>query len=236
MLAIIWHDFLYQPLFNLLIWMYNNWTDQNLGWSIVYLTIILRVVLLPFTIVTERDKAKNAALADELIRIDKEFKNDSVLKKEEMRRIMKKRKIRPWAKAVVLGIQALVLVLLYQVFLQGITGEKMVKILYPVVDFPGQINVNFYNFDLGADKDFLAAGIVALYLFFEIYLNYKKRGVGVKKADLVYFILFPIAVFVVLYILPMVKALFIFTSLIYSAVVGGFLRVIFKPKPKKVSK
>jgi membrane protein insertase Oxa1/YidC/SpoIIIJ len=236
MFAIIWHDFLYQPLFNLLIWMYNNLADQNLGWSIVYLTIILRFVLLPFTIVTERDKAKNMALADELIRIEKEFKHDSVLKKDEMRRVMKKRKIRPWAKAVVLGIQALVLVLLYQVFLQGITGEKMVKILYPAVDFPGKINIIFYGFDLSASYNFVAAGIVAVYLFLEIYINYKKRGVGVKKADLVYFMLFPIFVFIILLLLPMVKALFIFTSLIFSAIVGGFLGVLFKPKPKKVSK
>jgi hypothetical protein len=36
----------------------------------------------------------------------------------------------PWAKSIVLGVQGLVFVLLYQVFLRGITGEKIIKILY----------------------------------------------------------------------------------------------------------
>ena len=34
-----------------------------------------------------------------------------------------------------LGVQVLVLILLYQVFLRGITGDKMMKILYSWVDF-----------------------------------------------------------------------------------------------------
>lgn len=230
MFAIIWNDFLYQPLFNLLIWLYNNWTDQSLGWAIVYLTIILRVVLLPFTIVTERDKAKNAELGEELERLEKDYKNDQILKNEEIRRVLKKRKVRPWAKAVVLGIQALVLVLLYQVFLRGITGEKVLKALYSSVDFPGVINTIFYGFDLGTRHDILWAGIVGFWLLVEIYFDYRKRKIGLKKADLVYFLLFPAFVFMLLWWLPMVKSLFILTSLVFSAIVGGLIRMAFRPK------
>jgi len=228
MIELIWHDYLYQPLFNFLIWLYNNWTDQNLGWAIVYLTVILRIVLLPFTLITERNKVKNMELVGDIASLEKQFRDDPILKKEEIRKVLKKRQVQPWAKAVVLGIQGLVLVLLYQVFLRGITGEKILNILYPSVDFPGAINTIFYGFELEARHDIILPGIVAVWLLLEIYLNYRKRRGTLTKADLAYFLLFPTAIFAVLWWLPLVKALFILTSLVFSVIIATFSKVIFK--------
>lgn len=233
MLSSLWHDFLYQPLFNGLIWIYNNWTDQNMGWAIIYLTLILRVLLLPFTLVTERDNVRNRELIADVKRLDKEYGNDEILKKEEIRRILKKRKISPWAKIVSLGFQALVLVLLYQVFVRGITGDKILKILYPFIEFPGMINTMFYGFDLTERHDIILPGIVALWLAVEIYVDYRQEKLTLQKSDLAYFIFFPIGVFFALWWLPDVKALFVLTSMAFSAIIGQFSKVMFRsPKPK----
>lgn len=199
-----------------------------MGWAIVYLTLVLRVVLLPFTLITERNQIRNEALVEEIRRIEKAYAKDPVLKKQEIRRCLKKRRIQPWAKVVTVGVQALVLVLLYQVFLRGITGEKLLKILYPTVDFPGAINTNFYGFDLGATHDWLWAGAVALFLFLEIYLELQKRRRGLGRGDLAYAMLFPIFVFFLLWWLPMAKSLFILTSLLFSVMIGWFSRGLFR--------
>jgi YidC/Oxa1 family membrane protein insertase len=229
----IWNDFLYQPLFNALIWIYNNWADGNLGWAVVYLTIILRVVLLPFSLVNEYNRIKNEELYREIQELDKVYQNDQVIRKQEIRKVLKKRRVQPWAKVTVLGIQALVLVLLYQVFLRGITGEKILKILYSTVDFPGVINTNFYGFDLGMRHDFIWAGVVALFIFVGIYLKLRRLRGRVQRTDLTYFVLFPLAVFTVLWILPMVKALFILTSLIFSVIVGRIANLFFQEAIKR---
>ncbi|MBU2542814.1 YidC/Oxa1 family membrane protein insertase, partial [Patescibacteria group bacterium] len=215
--------------FNLLIWIYSNWTNENLGWAVVYLTIILRVVLLPFTLVTEKGRAKSHDIGEEITQINKDFSNDPQLKKEETRKFLRKKKVSPWSKTVVLGIQGLVLVLLYQVFLRGITGEKILKILYSWIDFPGKINTTFYGFELGSTHDIIWPGIVGIFLLIEIYLGYRKQKLGLTKADLAYFILFPLFCFAALWILPMVKSLFILTSLVFSVIIHQFSRVIFKP-------
>src|SRR3989338_2186036 len=104
----IWNDYLYRPLFNFLIWIYNNWTDQNLGWAVVYLTLILRTLLLPFTLITERNRVHNESLISELRQVERGYPNDPILRKEEMRRVLRKRKVQPWAKIVSLGMQVLV--------------------------------------------------------------------------------------------------------------------------------
>ncbi|MFA6427022.1 MAG: YidC/Oxa1 family membrane protein insertase [Candidatus Magasanikbacteria bacterium] len=225
MLGIIWNDFLYRPLFNVLIWLYNNWTGQNLGLAVVYLTIGLRILLLPFTIVGERDKIKNAELEVEVEKLEKDFRHDPVLRKEEIRKVAKRRKVHPWAKAVVLGIQLLVLVLLYQVFIRGITGEKLIKFLYNWVDFPGSINIMFFGFNLGQTHDIIWPGIVGLFLLAEIYLGYRHRKGSITKSDLFYFLLFPAASFFLLWMLPMVKSLFILTSLVFSLIVHQFVKL-----------
>jgi len=233
MLVSLWHDVLYQPLFNGLIWIYNNWADQNLGWAIIYLTLLLRLVLLPFTLVTERDNILNSELVSELKRLDKEYGKDEVLKKEEIRRILKKRRISPWAKIVSLGFQALVLLLLYQVFVRGITGEKILKILYSFVEFPGVINTMFYGFDLSARHGIILPGLVAVWLALEIYFNYDQEKITLQKSDLAYFIIFPFGVFLALWWLPDVKALFVLTSMTFSVIIGQFSKLLFRsPKPK----
>lgn len=223
-----WHDWLYQPLFNFLIWIYNNYTEQNLGWAVVYLTIVLRLGLLPFTIVTERGRAKKQAVFDEVERIEREYRKDSILQKQEIRRALKKKRIYPWAKFITLGVQALVFILLYQVFLRGITGEKILRILYPAVDFPGKINTYFFGFDLAARHDVYWAGIVAIWLALEIYIIFLGRKA--TRSDLLYFIVFPFFVFLALWWLPMVKSVFILTSMLFSVIVHQFMKLFFRPQ------
>lgn len=226
----LWNAYLYRPVFNFLIWIYNNWTDQNLGWAVVYLTVILRTALLPFTLVTERNRVHNEALIEELRKVEHSYPNDPILRKEEMRRVLRKRKVQPWARVVSLGVQIVFFVLLYQVFIRGVTGEKILRFLYESVDFPGVINTNFYGFELGVRQTYIWPGIVTLLLLLEIYWEFRKRKNNLAKADLAYFILFPLFVFYFLWWLPMVKSLFILTSMVYSYIIGWIARAMFRKK------
>src|SRR3989339_1459456 len=143
MLANFWYFGLYQPLFNVLIWLYAHVANGNLGWAVIWLTVFLRIVLLPLTIISERNAWREEKAEEEAIGKASAFRHDRVLFKSEVRAIMKRHKISPWAKVAALGIQLLVLVLLYQVFVRGITGERMSHILYSFVDLPGKINIIF---------------------------------------------------------------------------------------------
>ncbi len=224
----MWHDFLYQPLFNLLIYIYNEFSGLNLGWAIVILTCLLRLVLLPFTLVNERNRVRNRELIEDIKEAEKIYSKDHIERKIQIRKIMKRRKVQPWSKVVVLGIQALVLVLLYQVFVGGLAEPtKIVSELYLSVDFPGIINSIFFGFDLGMRHSIVWGLAVAVFIWIEIYLEYRNRMTILNRGDLLYFILFPTAVFFLLYFLPMVKSLFVFTSLLFSAIVGIVVRPLF---------
>lgn len=213
MFHILWHDFLYTPLLNFLIWLYNGPAFGNLGVAIIYLTIIIRVVLLPFTIVSERSKIFYEKLSQKIDKIGQDFKNDPIQKKEMIRKVMREHRVSPWAKVMVLGVQALILVLLYQVFIGGINGK--LGDLYRWVAHPDFINTDFLGFDLG-QRNLFWSGLVGAVLFLEIYFDQRSRKGSLTRSDVVYQIAFPGAVFLTLWLLPMAKSIFILTSLIFS--------------------
>ena len=231
MLTYFWATYLYQPLFNALIWIYLNIAGRNLGWAVVWLTIFLRIILLPLTIISERDAARQKNVEEEARNAAKAYKNDAVAQKEEIRKIMKKNMVSPWAKVMTLGLQLLVLVLLYQVFIRGITGDRVIKLLYPWIDFPGKINTDFYGFNIGSPHDTFWAGITALYLFISIFLI---GGLGRKKdgPKTTFLFLFPLFTFAALWFLPMVKALFILTTMIFSDSITVLRKMFFPEKEK----
>ncbi len=233
MLDHFWLTYLYQPLFNALIWIYLNIAERNMGWAVVWLTIFLRFLLMPFTLISERDAIKQQEVEGQAIEAAKAFKNDQVAQKEEVRRVMQKNHVSPWAKVMSLAFQVLVFLLLYQVFIRGITGEKIVKILYPFIDFPGKINLDFYGTNIGNTHDVFWAGLVAVYLFFSIYLKESaSRQKGQSKVAFLF--LFPLFTFSVLWFLPMVKALFILTTMIFSDTISLIRSVLFPDKKVEV--
>jgi membrane protein insertase Oxa1/YidC/SpoIIIJ len=189
--------------------------------------------LLPLSIIGERNAIKQDKIEEEALKTVKAFKNDPVMRKDEYRRIMKKNRISPWAKVLVMGIQVLVLVLLYQVFMRGINGDRVAKILYPFVDYPGKLNILFYGFNIGRVYDTLWAGIAAIYLLISIILENRGRKHW-DKASMFYLVVFPLFTFGALWILPMVKSLFILTTMIFSDTITTVRKLLFPVK--KVNK
>lgn len=231
--TLIWEQYLYIPLFNLLAWLYSNYSGFNLGMAVVILTVILRIVLLPFTFLAERDKIISYQLKKDLEDIKKDFAADPIKKKLMIRQFLKKKKIRPWAKAVVLGVQALVLVLLYQVFLGGINTEEKLHLLYPGIPRPDFINTDFLWFDIG-ERNLVMPAIVAGYLFAQILIHWWDRRRKLSKREQIYSLLFPASVFLILAILPSVKSVFILTSLIFSSIIS-IVTILIKLSLKKAT-
>lgn len=232
MLSYFWATYLYQPLFNALIWIYLNIAERNMGWAVVWLTIFLRVILLPLTFISERDAIREKEVQEQAKQAARAFKNDVIAQKEEIRRVMKKNHVSPWAKVVLLGFQILVFVLLYQVFIRGITGDRIIKLLYYWIDFPGKINTDFYGTNIGVHHNVFWSGVVAIYLFFSIYLNEFSQS---KKdsAKMTFLFLFPLFTFTILWYLPMVKSLFILTTMIFSDTITFIRKTLFSEKKSK---
>lgn len=216
---LIWTYYLYIPLFNFLVFLYNDFSGYNFGAAVIILTVILRIILLPLSILTEQSKIVTAQLRKEVKIIEKEFAHDPVQKKLAVRRLLKKKKIRPWAKALALAVQGLILVILYQVFLGGINTEAKLHLIYPGIVRPDFITTKFLWFDVG-QRDFFISFLVGACLFASITVEHWHRKYKLSRKQQIFSLFFPIFCFLALYALPSVKSIFILTSLIFSSIIS----------------
>lgn len=221
----IWNTYFFQPVFNILIYFYNETAVQSLGLAVIYLTVLIRLLLLPFSVISVWKKSFHKKLSREIEKIALAYKNDPVLQNQEIREFLKTHRVNPWSKAIVLGVQALALILLYQVFLGGIRGTKM-DMLYEWVDRPDFVNTVFFGFELGA-RNFIWPAIVAVFIYLQVSFDQRKKRAMLLNSDIVYKYFFPLVVFCILYILPMVKSLFLLTSLLFSVIVVGGIEALF---------
>lgn len=228
---VFWNQYLYIPLYNFLIWLYLNYSAYNLGVAVIILTILLRLLLMPFTILVERGKIIGEAAERAVREIQRDFANDPVKQRHFIRRYLKRNKLRPWAKAVVLGVQGLVLVLLYQVFIGGINTQEKIPLLYSWIPRPDFINTQFFWFDI-AQRNFFLAAIVAGYIFAEILIGQWEEKVKPTQQEQTFALFFPVMTFLVLAWLPSVKSLFILTSLLFSTIISMFTVLVKKSLTK----
>lgn len=224
-----WHDFLYTPLLNILMFLYSGPATESLGLAIIMLTVLLRVVLLPLTLLDERSRYRYEKLNKKFEALERDFRTDPVKRSEKTRDLLKEHKVNYWSKVLVLGIQLLVLILLYQVFVGGIRFTAQEQ-LYTWVTAPAKVNTMFLGFDLKA-KSLGWAVAVGVVLFLQIYGEQKRREHLIKRSDVMYLLFFPVFSVIVLLMLPMVKSLFVLTSLGFSMLVY-FLRKMVIGTPK----
>jgi YidC/Oxa1 family membrane protein insertase len=199
--------------------------NQNLGVAVILFTVGLRVVLLPFSILTMVGQRRAEELRQKVKELQRDFKDDKVAIKEEIRKLLKVYKLRPSARVINLLIQLLVLVLLYQVFVKGLNGEAWVHSLYDWVDLPGKLNTNFLGFSIAQKNIYWATG-VGVVLFLEIFLQ-QRVSQPESKSELWYAILFPVLSVFLLSMFPMVKSLFVLTTLAFSAILAIIQKLVF---------
>lgn len=239
MFSSLWDYFIFRPLFNFLMYLYQFHTNYNLGWAVIYMTLLLRIVLLPFSIMTEQGKEFYRRISSKISEAQRDYADDSVKQRAAIRDLLRKHKVRPWTRLVVLLFHVLVLVALYQVFVGGIrvsTGahggavatSPIMQRLYPSLTPPDFINTELYCLNPAssvlcldvAKRNLPFSALVAVVLFIEITISQRGLKGKLTPSEVVYRFLFPAFTFVALAILPSVKSVFILTSLLFSIIIS----------------
>ena len=146
----IFQTIFYQPVLNLLVFLYDIVPGNDLGVAIVLLTIIIKLILLPLS----RQSIKSQkSLQDLQPKID-EIKKKYADKKEEMGRAMmalyKENKVNPFSSCLPLIIQMPFLFAVFRVFRDGFTNGSL-DLVYSFISRPETINTVSLGFiDLSA--------------------------------------------------------------------------------------
>lgn len=162
----IFNTVLYQPLYNLLIWLYNIIPGQDMGLAIIGLTIIIKIILLPLSQKSVKSQREMQKIQPKLAELKKKYKDDKQKLTEETMKIYKEQKVNPLSSCLPLLIQLPFLIAVYQVFRTGLANSGL-EMLYPFVHNPGSVDpVSFGIVNLAEPSIYLAA-LAAIAQFFQ---------------------------------------------------------------------
>ncbi len=128
---------IYQPIFNLLVGLYNIIPDM--GVVIAVVTLFIKLVLWPLTASSIKAQKAMSELQPKLEELKIKFKDDQQQLAQETMRIYKENKVNPFGSCLPLLIQLPIFLALYWALSAGLSSQNF-DLLYSFVKNPGTIN------------------------------------------------------------------------------------------------
>ncbi|HPN54677.1 MAG TPA: YidC/Oxa1 family membrane protein insertase [Candidatus Moranbacteria bacterium] len=180
------HVTIYQPLYNILVFLYNVVPGKDFGVSIILLTIFLRIALIPIYKKQLESQKKIQELQPKIKELQEKVK-DKEQQTRQMMELYKEHKTNPFSGCFPLVVQMVILITIYQVLLKisGNGGSLNIDAseLYSFVANPGTINPYFLSVvDLTKPNMFIAV-LAAIAQYFQTKMMMKNQPQPEKKND-----------------------------------------------------
>jgi len=143
-LLTIYHDIIYRPLLNLLIFAYNIIPGHDIGITIIVVTIVIRLLLAPSFHKSLSSQKKLNDLQPKINELREKHKDNKEVQAKAMMDLYKEHKINPLSSCLPILIQLPILIALYQTFRIAL-GTGDIAGLYSFVHSPGVISPYFIH-------------------------------------------------------------------------------------------
>jgi YidC/Oxa1 family membrane protein insertase len=152
----IFHTLLYQPIFNLLVFLYDIIPGDEIGFAIIALTILIKILLWPLMSKSLKSQKALQELQPKIEELKEQHAEDREKLAKEMMELYQKEKVNPLSSCLPVIIQLPILIALYRVLLNGF-GSGTLEQLYPFIPNPEFINYVFLGaIDLSVPSIYLA--------------------------------------------------------------------------------
>jgi len=139
------HALLYKPLYNLLIALVAFMPGNDMGLAIVIITIILRLVLHPFSISAFRSQRAVQRMQPKLRELKEKFKDDQKGFAQASMEMYKENKVNPFSSCLPLLLQLPILLALYWVLRDGLNSVDT-SLLYSFTPVPERVSAVAFGF------------------------------------------------------------------------------------------
>ena len=206
---------LIQPIYNLFVAILAAVPGGDMGFAIIVLTIIMRLVLYPVFTSSIRTQMGMTAMQEDLDVLKEKHKDDKETIAREQMALFKKHKVNPLAGFGALIIQLVVLISLYFALFREGFPQINHQLLYTFVHAPEVISTTFFGLNLLTPHHVVLALIAGVTQFGAIWLTLsrtaKPKGTDDKAAAA------RMQQQMMLYVMPGVLAL---TSFYFAGAVG----------------
>lgn len=239
-MSFLYHTFFFDPLYNILILLFNLFPWADAGIIVILLTVLVRLIMFPLSRKAVLTQVKMAEIGPDLARIKEQYKDKAEEQAKLTLALYREKGVNPFSGILVVIIQIPIIFALYQIFLH--LPEVNSVLLYSFVTVPGHINTIFLGLlDITA-KNITIALLAAISTFFQFRVSMKGQtqpkgnsfGDNLTRSmqtQMKYF--FPVIVFFISYKISGVIALYWFTTNLFSIAQELFVRKHIKANQAK---
>ena len=225
-MSFIYNNFIFNPLYNLLVGLFNVFPWIDAGIAVIILTIIVRIILFPLSKKAVLTQVKMKEIGPEIEVLKEKYKKRPEEQARQTLALYKSKGVNPFSGIFLILVQLPIIWALYQIFLNAFPDINT-QILYSFIKVPEIINLMFLGLIDITDKNIILAALAAITTYFQIKLATSKMQMPTSKeksfgADLAksmqtqmkYF--FPVIVFFISYKISGVIALYWLTSNLFT--------------------
>lgn len=184
MISAFFHAAFYNPIYNALVALVSFMPGGDVGLAVVILTILIRLVLLPFSLSAARTQRAMKLLEPKLKELKEKHKGDKEKEAVETLALYRDARVNPFASILIVFIQIPVLLALYWVFLHEPFSTVNTTLLYAFTPTPHAISLFFLGLISVASKSLvlavLAGGTQLLQAHIALSGTMKPSGTGMQ--------------------------------------------------------
>jgi YidC/Oxa1 family membrane protein insertase len=141
----IFDQFVYIPIYNLLVFVYNLLPFEDFGIAIIIITLIIKFLLIPLSRKQIESQKKMTELQPKIKELQKKYKDDKEKQSRALMELYKTNKSNPFSGCLPMIVQLVFLIAIYRVLFNISQANLMIdgNILYDFIKNPGQINKMF---------------------------------------------------------------------------------------------
>jgi YidC/Oxa1 family membrane protein insertase len=179
----IFNSFIFHPIYNALILLYNIIPGHDLGVAIILLTVLVRLILYPVAQKQIESQKKLQDLQPEIKKLQDKHKGDKEKQGRALMEFYKEKKVNPASGCLPLVVQIVFFIALYRAFIAGLNFNTGCSELYSFVSCPASINAKFFGLLDLAKPNMVLAAIAAAGQFVQTKMMMAKTPVSSKKGD-----------------------------------------------------
>jgi YidC/Oxa1 family membrane protein insertase len=231
---------LYQPLFNLLVFFAWLVPGHSIGWAIILLTFLVKLILWIPSRKSIEAPLQMREHQPEIKKIQERYKDDRTAQSQALMAFYKEKGINPLSGCLPLLIQLPVIFVLYRVFIDGLNSLRP-ELIYSFTPHLDSINALFFGIDLTKPDRFVLPLVAAILQYFQARHLQKLNpptasnsndpaAIMAKQSQY----LFPIMTYFIAFTLPAGLALYWSANALFSVFQQVVVAKSFKPKEPTV--
>ena len=190
MISTFFHVVFYNPIYNALVALVAFIPGGDVGVAVILVTIVIRLVLLPFSLSAARTQRAMKTLEPKIKELKEKHKNDKEKEALETLALYREAKVNPFASILTVFIQIPVLLALYWVFyyepFSTASAINMTR-LYAFTPIPQTISLQFLGIISVAGKSIVLAILAGITQFLQAHMalsgTMKPSGNGGMQND-----------------------------------------------------